>query len=487
MTATKKERKVSNADKLLQCFAQLTTQGEIKFFNDDLKQPWCRIQYPTHCETYPIASHSFKKFALKLFFDNFGKLMSAETLKTALLNLEALLPPFSEEKVNLRTAFHDECLYYDLCSPFWEVVKITPNGWEVIKNPPVHFKRFPHQKAQVIPSKEVDIWQIKKFLNLIDSDSLILFLIWLVSSFIPDIPHPIPILYGSQGSAKTFHLKIVKELLDPSALPILSLGKDGTQIIQQLSHHLFLPYDNVSFLPDLTSDVLCRAITGEGFSKRKLWTDDDDVVYSYRRIIALNGINCAATQPDLLDRSILLKLPDIPKEKRKNEKRELWAEFYNLKPQILGGIFGTLSKALKIYPQIILKERPRMADFTEWGYAIAEALKIKGRGKEFLQIYDSNLKIQDWEVIESNPVALCILEFMRLHSEWKGSPTSLLQRLTEAANELEIDTKSKTWVKDACQLSRKLNKLKINLKNIGITYETDRDGTTRYIVLRDER
>ena len=55
---------------------------------------------------------------------------------------------------------------------------------------------------------------------------------------------------------------------------------------------------------------------------------------------------------------------------------------------ILGGIFDTLSAALRLYPTIRPSSLERMADFTRVGAAIAVAL---GYGEEeFLSAYDTN-------------------------------------------------------------------------------------------------
>ena len=43
-----------------------------------------------------------------------------------------------------------------------------------------------------------------------------------------------------------------------------------------------------------------------GFSKRQLYTDDDDIIYHFRRCIGFNGINLRATKADLLDRAIII-------------------------------------------------------------------------------------------------------------------------------------------------------------------------------------
>ena len=105
--------------------------------------------------------------------------------------------------------------------------------------------------------------------------------------------------------------------------------------MQQLSHHWAAYYDNLERLPNWVSDILCRAVTGEGFSKRVLYSDDDDVIYQYRRCIGLNGINVAAHRADLLERSLLLELEAIPPGKRKPEN-ELWTEFEKARPLLFG-------------------------------------------------------------------------------------------------------------------------------------------------------
>ena len=43
---------------------------------------------------------------------------------------------------------------------------------------------------------------------------------------------------------------------------------------------------------------------------------------------------------------------------------------------MIGGAFTLLSKAMAIYPHVELNELFRMADFTRWGYAVAEAAGV---------------------------------------------------------------------------------------------------------------
>ncbi|MGC1132943.1 MAG: hypothetical protein WA941_08970 [Nitrososphaeraceae archaeon] len=76
--------------------------------------------------------------------------------------------------------------------------------------------------------------------------------------------------------------------------------------------------------------ALCCAVTDSGFSKRQFYTDDEDIIYNFRRCIGFNGINLGATKAILLDRGIIIELKCIPKdEERKIE--EIWNDFEQMK------------------------------------------------------------------------------------------------------------------------------------------------------------
>jgi signal transduction histidine kinase len=84
------------------------------------------------------------------------------------------------------------------------------------------------------------------------------------------------------------------------------------------------------------------AITGIGSSKRRLYTDDEDVIYSYKRLLIINGINNSLTEPDALDRSILKEFERISDDQRKEESK-VEAD----KGRIIQVIDNLISNALK--------------------------------------------------------------------------------------------------------------------------------------------
>jgi hypothetical protein len=55
------------------------------------------------------------------------------------------------------------------------------------------------------------------------------------------------------------------------------------ELAQQLAHHHAASYDNPSVIPTWVSDAFCWAVTGDGFTKRELYSDDDDVEARGRR------------------------------------------------------------------------------------------------------------------------------------------------------------------------------------------------------------
>jgi hypothetical protein len=72
-----------------------------------------------------------------------------------------------------------------------------------------------------------------------------------------------------------------------------------------------LAFDNLSALPPWLSDTLCRLASGGSFAVRRLYTDQDEVLFDAARPVILNGIEEDVTRPDLADRALFLTLPSI--------------------------------------------------------------------------------------------------------------------------------------------------------------------------------
>lgn len=470
------KKRRSQADRLV----EYVIGSETILFHDEFREPYARLLVNGHRETYRLKSKNFKRWSSHLFWGQEQKTPNPNAISSALMTLEGMAA-FDGKQIALhnRIANHDGALWYDLTNEQWEAVRITEEGWEIVKESPILFQRFSHQAPQAYPVQGGDVRSLLRFVRLAKKEQEILLIVSMVASFLPGFPHPVFILYGDQGAAKTTLSKVLRRIIDPSQIKSLSLPNTIQELAQLLSHHHSAFFDNLSGLPEWASDALCRAVTGDGFTKRELYSDDDDVIYKFQRIVALNGINIAASKPDLLDRSILFKLERIPKAERKAEQA-FWAEFDAALPGILGGVLDTLSKAMRLRPGINLPEAPRMADFAFWSCAIAEAIGYSQQ--EFLDAYYANINEQHEEAIHENPVATVISLLMEESPHWEGSPTELLQKMETIAAEQKIGTGTKVWPKAPQALTRRLNEAKTNLAEVGIQIETAKGPGGRRII-----
>ena len=364
------------------------------------------------------SSQRFNTWLKRLYYLEKHKPAKRESVLQAqdILKATAVFGNAKAISLETRVAQSDNVFWYDLCNDNWEAIKIKEDGWKIVDNPPILFKRFRHQKCQHKPNKDGDIKRILKYIN-IQEEYHTLFLCWLVCCFVPNIPHAMPIFFGEKGAAKTTACAFLKKLIDPSALETLTLQKDPRSLSVNLQQHWFLPFDNVSSIDEETSDTLCRAITGGGIQQRKLFTDADDYIFTFQKCLALNGINNVANRSDLLDRAILLELCRIDESNRR-EMSELMANYEKDLPYILGGVFDLLSKAKHIYPTVKLDKLPRMADFARWGYAVGEALG--SFGDEFLEEYNANQSQRNIEILNVDIVATLVVAFMKDKPEWSG-------------------------------------------------------------------
>ena len=191
-----------------------------------------------------------------------------------------------------------------------------------------------------------------------------------------------------------------------------------------------LSLDNLSRVEPWLSDALCRIATGGGFATRELYSDDDEVIFDAQRPVIINGIEEVATRSDLLDRALLLHLPPIPADKRRNEK-ELWAAVNQAQPALLGALLDGLVCALANIDTVKVERLPRMADFALW-VAAAEP----GLGWEpgsFLATYEQNRGQMHELAVEATPAGQALVELAR--QGFHGTAAELLQALNQRVEE----------------------------------------------------
>jgi len=409
------------------------TQGEIltrdceesikDYYRDQHGCFFVVLPFNDHLEVCETASTRFRNWMARRYRGKYGSPPNNEAIKQARIQVEARCEESSKVELFNRVGWHEDAIYYDLTTQDWRGVKITKDCWYIVCLPPI-FRRYQHQASQVIPVKGGDPLKILKFCN-IQKDDQCLFMVTIATFFIPDIPHVIPNQNGEQGTGKSNNSRKIKSLGDPSKVTLMSIPKDLEQAQMTADKHWINTFDNLSRIPEWFSDFLCRAVTGEGDMKRSLYTNNDEFIRAYRRCFVLNGIGVTASRPDLLDRSIIFEIPALTRAKPEQIIEKEWIAAL---PGILGGFFTAISKAMRSIDAVTGHERFRMADFAQWGAALAEAMGFSQ--DDFYSRYQESVNRKWAEAVGENILACKIFEIIKINKGvWQGSAVDFLKQI----------------------------------------------------------
>src|SRR5262245_37720251 len=291
------------------------------------------------------------------------------------------------------------------------------------RGPPVRFRRSAGMQPLPLPLRGGSIEALSPFVNLASDSDFMLVVAWLLGALRAGGPYPVPAVAGEQGSAKTVLSKLLRAVIDPSVAPVRALPRDERELFIAASHSHVLAFDNLSGLPPWLSDILCRLTSGGAFSTRRLFTNQDEILFTAARPIILNGIEDVITRPDLADRAILLTLAPIAERQRRPE-HALWRAFELARPHILGALLDAAAHGLQMLPQVRLKRLPRMADFALWAAACEGAFRPAGTLET---AYSNNRRAAIENITDADPVAALVREIMADRAQWRGSASDLLQ------------------------------------------------------------
>ena len=381
-----------------------------------------------------------------------------------------------------RLYFDGDQLIYNLGSN--NAVLVTSYFCNALSKDKYNFKVNFHEadgfRTQVFPifkNTETLTEMLGKLMN-VSGDDLFLLSIYIVSLFFDNISHPIIIFNGEHGACKSTAMKMICKIIDPDSKDISSIPDKKDDLINTLYNSYFVPFDNVSVIKNDISDILCKAVTGNSLRKRKLYTDNDEVVLNIKRPIGINGISINMSQSDLIDRSIIIDFKRLSSHKRKTDS-EIFGLFNELLPKILGEIFKIVQKTIKLRASVSVTKLPRMADFAHLGFCIAEAMN-EGDGNRFIDVYKyNNIKAVE-DTLQNSALVTSVIDFMRDKSEWKGSATGLLQELL---NQFSVGSVPSDFPTTTNSLSRLLSKYKHDLSKLGVEVTVGR-AKDRYIKLK---
>ena len=277
---------------------------------------------------------------------------------------------------------------YDLKDDQQRSVIVDINGWTITKEKRHKFLNPPTSLEQVRPKRTTQSLMelLKPFVNLQGND-YVLFVIWLVQAFCSG-NHSALLVTAERGSGKSTLSRVIRCILEPSAVDLSTLPKNREELITTLSNLYLVCFDNVRSITQEQSDILCSAITGSTSTKRALFTDNNLCVQKLRNTVVMNGIAVAPEESDLAERFLVVNLKKITPNKMTREK-DFWEGFRQTLPLILGAIFNTLSVAMGRMASLTVANMPRMADAFADMLAIALALGLTEQ--EFRAIYAENV------------------------------------------------------------------------------------------------
>lgn len=401
------------------------------------------------------------------YFDAEGKTATQAALTDALNVLQGRAERLTPEPVHLRTARHGESIWLDVGDAEGTALEVTPAGWRFATADdgiPVLFRRTELTAPLPLPRMGGTLDQLFGLLNIAPEDRTTL-TAWLIAAYVPDIPHPILTLAGEQGTGKSSTAKLLAQLVDPSPVPLRKPPRDPDSFVTQLAGSWLAPLDNLSQVPDWLSDALCRAVTGDGDVRRKLYTDNALGVYAFQRCIILTGIDFAGLRGDLTERMLMVNLHRIDPTRRR-EDRALAADWESVRRDVLGALLTLLTKTLRALPAVKLDRAPRMADFARIVAALDDI-----NGTEGLARYSAQSAEIAADTLTAHPF---IARLSALPLDFLGTAAELLALVTPVEPEWRAP---RGWPKNARAVTTALKRHAPALRSQG--WQVDDAGEDR--------
>ena len=436
-----------------------------EIFRDSEGNSFCEILGKSGRECYRTDSLSFSEWLQKEWWDREKLTISEYQLKSVQSFLGAS-GRFGENQreVSHRVGFLEEKVYIDLSDRDWRVIEIDEKGFREVSPSPVRFYRNHGDRSLPCPGSGGDPDLLWNYVNLKEENRLLL-LAWLLETYRSNTDFPVLELCGEQGSGKSISQNFLRELTDPNIVNLRSMPQKTDDLLVPAIHTHIVSFENVSHLSGELQDQMCVMSTGGGFSRRTLFTNSEESLFSLKRPIIINGITHLINRPDLLDRSILLELERIRERKSRDH---LGKSFLKDRSLIFSGLLELLVRVLGELPgiEIPAEKRPRMIDFGLTGEALA---KIKGHPPGFfLDLFRGNRMTGIHRSIQESGPGSSVMEWLAVNPDgYRGNLKRLLDILEKYRQ------RGEHFPAYPAALSNSLKRLSGSLREIGIEVTFD--------------
>ena len=357
-----------------------------------------------------------------------GKVANSSALSDCITVLEGEAAELNPQPVHLRVGPAGDTLVVDMGIETGQCITITPAGWSIEADSPVIFRRSELTHPLPEPLRGGSLDGLRELINLSEEDYR-LAIGWVVAAYFTGIPHPILLIQGEQGTAKSNLIRSLLALVDPQPGAERTPPKDQREWAIFARASWAFSFDNVTEIPDWLSNALCKGVTGDAVLQRALHSDEDIMVFAFQRVMAITTIAIRHDLAgDLADRILLIE-PEVL-EHRLTEAEVARRRQATL-PAALGAVLDVAAGVLRELPAATVTDAPRMADFARV-LAAVDAVK----GWNTLVTYRAKVSDMSLSLIEGNTLATALRKLATAPSPggldpapWEGTATELLETL----------------------------------------------------------
>jgi len=353
---------------------KVSSEKEIHDFAKELGVEFYQDQFSNNVAVYRkhyylISNSEFESFIGRKFFEKNGTLWNEGTW-SKFIKITTYDCMSNTKFFPLRVHVEGDTIYYDSGKGIWKFANEEAKVYLAEDNEiPVIFRRYKHQmeaplKETTRTAKEI-IEEITSKFNIKDfrPETIPLF-------FCSEHPHPINLISGDPGAAKSTFSLFIKTLVDPDQVDKLSIPemKNISDFGMHRQQFYVLLYDNVRNFDKNQSDELCRMVTGGTSITRKLYTDGELYITKGLPRIIINGLRPEPSSfNDLLDRTLLFDMNRITNSK---PERTIWRELNGTMAELRYACLRDMSAAMVLAYEQEFPEMPRMSEYCLLGESL---------------------------------------------------------------------------------------------------------------------
>lgn len=379
----------------------------------------------------PLASKSGNSVRAKLAASlrrRTGKVASSSTLSDCINVLEGEAAELDPQPVHLRVGRDGDAVVVDMGTETGQCITITSAGWSIKAESPVIFRRSELTHPLPEPQRGGSLGQLRALINLSEYDWQ-LAIGWVVAAYFTAIPHPILLIQGEQGTAKSNLIRSLLALVDPQPAAERELPENKREWAIFARASWAFCFDNITEIPGWLSNSLCKGVTGDAVLQRALQSDEDIMVFAFQRVMGITTIGIRHDLAgDLADRMLLVE-PEVL-EHRLTEAEVIRRRQAAL-PAALGAVLDLVAGVLRELPAVTVDDAPRMADFAR---VLAALDQVTGWGT--LATYQAKVAAMSMSLIEGSTLARALYKLATAPSPggldpapWEGTATELLGKL----------------------------------------------------------